>query len=170
MMISGPTPAASPMVMAMIGLDMSALLFARRDAQRPWDNGIAFEVAQEIAAVEERARSSEAARLGEYDEVAAPALGDRPGQARLDFTEQAQLLDAPCIEYGARGFAASSHQRSGKISTGRDQAGERGGDASGILRSAWFGGIEPNEDIRSLLKARGHVPCIFLRCGSRTGR
>ncbi len=112
------------MVMAMIGLGMSDLLLAGRDAQRSWHNGIASDVAQEIAAMEERAWSAEAACLGQYDQVVAPALGDRPGQARLDFTEQAQPLDAPCIEYGARGFAAGGHQCCCMIGTRRNQAGQ----------------------------------------------
>src|SRR5216684_8017453 len=75
MMISGPMPAASPMVIPTMGRDMGVLLTAF--------------LPQRHAAALQRLLGAEGAGLGD-DAQRARCVGDADGNARLHFTEQVQ--------------------------------------------------------------------------------
>src|ERR1700735_2622036 len=97
MMISGPTPAASPIVIATIGFFISTLVIQRRmlcvEARRH-----TLEFLQKLATTNERLWRTKCACLCNYRQGAYPTIGNRKRQFRFNFTEQSQLMDSKGIE------------------------------------------------------------------------
>ena len=97
--------------MAIIGLCISTLMIL--DDCIPLGNFVlaASDGLKKFAAVKQRFAGAETARLGQDEDIAGPAFGHRIRKARLDLAQQAQVADAPRLQYGPRSFTAGRNKR-----------------------------------------------------------